>query len=526
MNVANTFLPPPREIRAVVQGAFTAPITGGSPRAANGIVYGQYHAPILEYIFPENVPGAPLPENNFNTMDFLAQGGYSSSAGTLVGQLNPWPSNVVPAVTCATAAANAGGPYAANSGATIPLLGGATGTQPITFAWTATGGAFSNASLAVTNWTAPQVAVSTTFSLTLTATNCGGSSNSTTTVTVAAASAPTVNPIPNQSVLSGAAGSFNVTGSDPNVPPATPLAWTISQAGAPALLSLVITPTGPTSATVSFTAPAGVVAPTNITVTVTATNTIGISTSALTTVTINPAPVVQPPVVNPVAAISVPVSASDVSILVTGSDPNVPARTPLLFTVTQTPAGTLQFPSGGCALGVVQGNLCVTPSGPTSATISFNAPATPASVSLTITAINSAGVVSLPITTTVTVTDVFSITAAEYRTNKQRLIVNVTDNTIDPTIQIFLQPYRCENAAAPCVQTAPGVWTYDPDPAHGGVGNLFTGGAGGLYLIDVVGAPAPACKLGGAYSTPCNVVSISARSSKGGTASSVITRIR
>jgi hypothetical protein len=288
----------------------------------------------------------------------------------------------------------------------------------------------------------------------------------------------------------------------------------------------VITPTGPTSATVSFTAPAGVVAPTNITVTVTATNTIGISTSALTTVTINPAPVVQPPVVNPVAAISVPVSASDVSILVTGSDPNVPARTPLLFTVTQTPAGTLQFPSGGCALGVVQGNLCVTPSGPTSATISFNAPATPASVSLTITAINSAGVVSLPITTTVTVTDVFSITAAEYRTNKQRLIVNVTDNTIDPTIQIFLQPYRCENAAAPCVQTAPGVWTYDPDPAHGGVGNLFTGGAGGLYLIDVVGAPAPACKLGGAYSTPCNVVSISARSSKGGTASSVITRIR
>jgi hypothetical protein len=526
MNAANTFLPPPREIRAVVQGAFTAPITAGSPRAANGIVYGQYHAPILEYIFPENVPGAPLPENNFNTMDFLAQGGYSSSAGTLVGQLDPWPSNVVPAITCTTAVANAGGPYAVNSGGTIQLTGGATGTQPITFAWTATGGAFSNASLAVTNWTAPQVAVSTTFSLTLTATNCGGSSNSTTTVTVAAASAPTVNPIPNQSVLSGAAGSFNVTGSDPNVPPATPLTWTISQAGAPALLSLVITPTGPTSATVSFTAPAGVVAPTNITLTVTATNTIGISTSALTTVTINPAPAVQSPVVNPVAAVSVPVSASDVSILVTGSDPNVPARTPLLFTVTQIPAGTLQFPSAGCALGVVQGNLCVTPSGPTSATISFNAPATPTSVTLTITAINSGGVASLPITTTVTITDVFSITAAEYRTNKQRLIVNVTDNTIDPTIQILLQPYRCETAAAPCVQTAPGIWTYDPDPAHGGVGNLFTGGAGGLYLIDVVGAPAPACNLNANYKTPCSVVSISARSSKGGTASSVLTRIR
>jgi hypothetical protein len=526
MNAANTFLPPPREVRAVVQGAFTAPIGPGSPRAANGIVYGQYHAPILEYIFPENVPGAPIPENNFNTIDFLAQGGYSSSAGTLVGQLNPWPSNVVPAVTCATASANAGGPYAANSGATIQLTGGATGTQPITFAWTATGGSFSNAGLAITNWTAPQVAASTTFSLTLTATNCGGSSSSTTTVTVAAASAPTVNPIPNQSVVSGAAGSFNVTGSDPNVPPATPLIWTINQAGAPALLSLVITPTGPTSATVSFTAPAGVVVPTNITVTVTATNAIGISTSAITTVTINPAPAVLPPVANPVAAVSVPVNASDVSILITGSDPNVPAQTPLLFTVTQTPAGTLQFPSAGCALGVVQGNLCVTPSGPTSATVSFNAPAAPVSVTLTIRAINSGGVTSAPITTTVTVTDVFSITAAEYRTNKQRLIVNVTDNTIDPTIQIFLQPYRCENAAAPCVQTAPGVWTYDPDPAHGGVGNLFTGGAGGLYLIDVVGAPAPACSLNGNYKTPCSVVSISAQSSKGGAASSVLTRIR
>jgi hypothetical protein len=525
MNSTDTFLPPPREVRAVIQGAFTAPIVPGSPRSANGIVYGQYHAPILEYIFPENVPGAPLPENNFNTINFLAQGGYSSSLGTLVGQLNPWPSNIVPTVICAPAAANAGGPYGASSGATILLSGGATGTVPITFAWTATGGTFSNPNLPVTNWTAPQVAVSTTFSLTLTATNCGGSSSSTTTVTVAAASAPTLNPIPNQSVASGAAGSFTVTGSDPNVPPATPFTWTVSQAGAPALLSLAIAPS-PTSAIVSFTAPSGVLVPTPITVTVSATNTIGLTTSVSTTVTITPPVPILPPVVNPVAATSVPVNSSDVSILITGSDPNVPAQTPLLFTVTQTPAGTLQFPSAGCALGVVQGNLCVTPSGPTSATISFNAPATPTSVSLTIAAINSGGVVSAPITSTVSITDVFSITAAEYRTNKQRLIVNVTDNTIDPTIQIFLQPYRCETAAAPCVQTAPGVWMYNPDPAAGGIGNLFTGGAGGLYIIDVVGAPAPACNLGGQYRTPCGVVSISAQSSKGGVASSVVTRIR
>lgn len=527
MNAADTFLPPPREVRAVVQGAFTAPITAASPRSANGIVFGQYHAPILEYIFPENVPGTPLPENNFNTIPFLAQGGYSSSAGTLVGQLNPWPSNVVPTVICVPAVANAGGPYAVNSGGTILLTGAAAGTTPITYGWTATGGTFSDSTVPVTNYTAPLVAVSTTFNLTLTATNCGGASNSTTSVTVAAASAPTVNPIANHSVTSGSNGSFAVTGSDPNVPAATPLTWTISQTGAPALLNLIITPTGNTSATVSYTAPAGVLAPTDITVTVIATNTIGVASApASSTVTINPAAAVLAPVVNPVAAISVPVNSTDVSMLVTGSDPNVPARTPLTYVVTQTPAGTLQFPSAGCALGTTQGNLCVTGSGVTSATISFNAPAAPVTVTLTITAINSAGVASAPVNATVTVTDVFSITAAEYRTNKQRLIVNITDNTVDPTIQIFLQPYRCETATAPCVQTAGGVWMYDPDPANGGVGNLFTGGAGGLYLIDVVGAPAPACNLGGQYRTPCGVVAISARSSKGGVAASVVTRIR
>src|SRR6185369_497009 len=111
----------------------------------------------------------------------------------------------------------------------------------------------------------------------------------------------------------------------------------VSQAGAPALLNLIITPTGATSATVSFTAPSGVVAPTPITVTVSAINTIGLATSALTTVTINPPVPVLPPVANPVAAVLVPVSSSDVSLLVTGSDPNVPAQTPLIFTVTQTP---------------------------------------------------------------------------------------------------------------------------------------------------------------------------------------------
>ncbi|HEX7287606.1 MAG TPA: hypothetical protein VF532_15565 [Candidatus Angelobacter sp.] len=615
MNASGTFLPPTREMRAVIEGAWTP--AGPQTTYANGIIAGQYHAPILEYIFPENVPGAPIVENNFNSIPFLAQGGYTSSAGTLVGQLNPWPSNIVPAPFCAAPTASAGGPYSTGSGGTVALNGTSGGTGPFTFAWTANAGTFDNAGVSNPNFTAPQTAVGTTVNLSLTVANACGSSTATSTVAVSAALAPTVNPIAPQTVDSGSGGSFSVTASDPNVPPAVPLTWSVSQSGTPALLNLAISSGGATSASVTFTAPSGVITPTNITVTVTATNTAGVSSAPVsTTVTINPAvacnaPVANaggpytvssggsitlngsatgstpltfiwaapaqgtinpldaatstytapvtpvpldvtvsltaangcagspntasanvhvnaalPPVVNPVAAISVPVNTSNVSMLVTAIDPNVPALTPLTFTVTQTPAGTLQFPSALCPGGVTQGNLCVTPAGPTSANITFNAPATPTTVTLSFTAINAAGVASAPVTTTVTLTDVFNITAAEYRIGKQRLIVNVTDLTVDPTIQIFLQPYRCEVNAAPCAPNAQGIWMYNPDPAAGGVGNLFTGGAGGLYIIDVVGAPKPACNLNANYATPCGTVSISAVSSKGGAASSALTRIR
>jgi hypothetical protein len=59
------FLPAPREVRAVIEGAW-AP--GQTATAANGLIYGQYHAPIGEYIFPEQIPGAPVPPANFESM--------------------------------------------------------------------------------------------------------------------------------------------------------------------------------------------------------------------------------------------------------------------------------------------------------------------------------------------------------------------------------------------------------------------------------------------------------------------------
>ena len=114
------FIPPTREVRAVVEGLqqfqpgtiipnpnSQVPGTPSAKTAANGIFYGQYHAPIGEYIFPENVPGTPIPENNFNTIPFLAFGGYQSLTGVQAGVLDPWPSNVpAPAFVCATPTIN------------------------------------------------------------------------------------------------------------------------------------------------------------------------------------------------------------------------------------------------------------------------------------------------------------------------------------------------------------------------------------------------------------------------------------
>ena len=144
---AGNFLPPTREVRAVFDGlsqfkpgTSTAnpnsqvPGTPGANSAANGIFWGQYHAPIGEYIFPENIPGSAVPENNFNTIPFLAQGGYQSITGVQAGVLNPWPSNIKPnAGICATATI-VGGPYSVAQGASLQLSGSVTAgaTTPVT----------------------------------------------------------------------------------------------------------------------------------------------------------------------------------------------------------------------------------------------------------------------------------------------------------------------------------------------------------------------------------------------------------
>jgi hypothetical protein len=488
----NSFLPPTREVRAVVEGAW---VPGQTTTYANGIVAGQYHAPIGEYLFPENLPGAPIVENNFNSMPFLAQGGYTSAAGTLVQQLNPWPSDVVPAQFCAPAVANAGGPYAVISGGTVALAGSATGTLPISFAWSATTGSFSNASAANPNYTAPVVASDTPVTATLTATNCGGTSTSTTTINVSVGLAPTVSPIPNQTVTSGASSSFAVTASDPNVPPATPLTWSISQTGTPALVGLTITPTGPTTANVTYTAP-GVTTQASITVTISATNTAGLTSAAVfTIVVVNPA---AAPLVNPVAPISLFSGQSSPVIALSGSDPNVPAALPLTFSVAQSGAPSL------VGLLVTQGP---NPPGNT-ANLTFVAPTlpptqiTPSVITLTITARDTLGLVSAPVTTTVTVNplpDVITLASAQYRVNQKRLVITVND--ANPSVTLLLQPYL----------TTAGT-TYNPDPAAGGVGNVFTNNLNGTFTITISGVPAPACNANGNFAIPCTLKPLDVKS--------------
>jgi hypothetical protein len=396
---SNSFLPPTREVRAVVQGAWTP--AGPQTTYANGIIAGQYHAPMADYRFPEALPGKPIVENNFNSMPFLAAGGYTSSAGTLVGVLDPWPSNTPPPPPQCTTTPTAvtGGPYTSPSGGSITLNGSAvTPDAPVTFLWAAAAGTFSNPNIANPVYTAPIVGVQTNAGLTLTVTTCGGTSSAPTTVVVNAAIAPTVNHVAPLTLFSGANGSMPVTGSDPNVPPALPLVFTAVQAGAPALNNFLVTqgPNPPgTGATITFTAP----------------------------------------------------------------------TLPLGQVITST-------------------------------------------VNLTINATNSANVVSAPEFTSVTVVplpDAITPTSAQYRVNNKRLIVTATSSVVSANVNLILQPYI----------TITGT-VYNPDPAAGGAGSVFTNNGAGAYTLTINGVPEPACGNPAGNTTPCPTKSMDVKSNLNG----------
>jgi hypothetical protein len=387
------FIPPTREVRAVIDGDSQfkpgtieanpnsqVPGTPGAQTAANGIFYGQYHAPIGEYIFPENVPGTPVPENNFNTIPFLAYGGYQSLTGVQAGVLNPWPSDVAPPpVVCATPTLN-GAPYSVASGGSIQLSGSipAGSSTPVTIQWTAgttAGGTDLNGALTGATTTTPTFNASGlaagTYHLTFTASNPCGVASAATTITVTGAPKPTIAPIQNQTVTAG--NLVTITATSSSLPAPT---WTWAQVSGPANPALSQTPTAATA---------------------------------------------------------------------TGSSQ-------LKF--TPTVAGTYVY-----------------------SVIATNANGASPATNVTVT-------VSAAVPTNITLTPV------EYRTSKQRLIVTATST--DATVSSMrLLPYLTESGT-----------TFDP--ATLGAANLTVSlVAPGSFTVTAVGAPPPACNLGGTYATPC-----------------------
>jgi len=304
-NVADTFLPATREMRAVIEGLQSQnPANPTALKSSNGIYYGQYHAPILEYIFPENVPGKPIVENNFNTMPFLACGGYASSANTLAGVLSPWPSNSAPAAcagSCQPVTLTASASPATTSGGTpVTLTAISTaGTAPITFQWTqdatdpvqvlpAGGVAGSTAT-----FTAPLVTSSSTLRFTASATNCSGTVSVDVPVNINGAVAPTVSytPAAPASVTSGQPfGPFTASCTDPaNLLPCT-FQWTQTNAGAAGVPTILVPNPKNTAAIGPFTVtlPTGSPAAT-IQLKVVATNSAGVASAPeFTNVTVNP----------------------------------------------------------------------------------------------------------------------------------------------------------------------------------------------------------------------------------------------
>ncbi|HEX3481836.1 MAG TPA: hypothetical protein VHT91_42780 [Kofleriaceae bacterium] len=290
MNQAGTFLPPTREVRAVIEGLQgQIPHASGAQTAANGLFYGQYHGPILEYIFPENAPGAPIVPNNFETIPFLACGGITLSDGSVAGPLQPWPGAVAPVCANAPAApvASAGPAQVVASGATVTLAGSATGAAPLVFSWAQTAGptvALSDPAIATPSFVAPAVTAPTALTFALTVTNPAGSSTATVTITINASTAPTIVHIAPRTVASGTAVAMTATCSDPNGL-ACSFVWT-QTSGTPVVLS----PNPHVGATVSFTvALAAGVAPAVLQFQIVATNTAGVSSAPdVTTVTVTP----------------------------------------------------------------------------------------------------------------------------------------------------------------------------------------------------------------------------------------------
>jgi len=485
---AGTFLPATRMMRSVLRGAYTAaaPVMSG-----NGLITGQYAAPIFDFLFPENLgvgnPPVPL---NFAEFPFLANG-TGAFNGVNVGQLSPWPSTIAVVPVCGgpqfppppvpvPPVANAGLAKTVGSGAFVALDG--TGSSDpsalaITYAWTQTAGpavTLNSTAVATPTFTAPTLAVGApnallTFQLVVT--NSAGTPSTLAGVSITVTAPPPVKlaPVANagaaQTVASGAIVQLNGTASsDPNTP-ALPFTLNWVQTGFGGQPPVAIS--NPAAATPTFHAPV-TAAQTVLTFTLTATNTAPLSSNASVNITVNPA---VAPVANAGANQGVKVNNA---VTLSGSLSTDPNGLPLTYTWTQV-SGTPV---------VLTGANTVSPT--------FTAPAAPSVLGFTLTVnnglLNSAAAL-VTVTVNANVADTVNITVAEYRTGQQRLTINATSSILDGTPVLTLMGFGINGTGVPM--------SYQ--------GN-------GLYIVVLSGVAQPA--------------TVTVNSSFGGTKTSALTKLR
>jgi len=427
MPSAGSFLPATRMMRAVINYAYppgiSDPLISG-----NGLVTGQYNAPIFEFLFPENlgIGSTPVPLN-FNEFPFLANGTWGAVAGTNVGQLTPWPGTIIAPQNCgfppsaAPPTANAGPAQSVVSGAVVTLDSSAS-TDPnglsIASNWLQIAGTavtMNSFFAAKPSFTAPAVvapATSLTLMFQLIVTNSDGlqSNPSYVTITVTpsapTATAPNANAGAAQTVGSNATVQLNGNASsDTNVPAQTlTYSWSETALGGQPAVTL----SSSTSATPTFKAPVVSGTAAILTFTLTVKNTSGLTSSSTVNVTVNP---VVAPVANAGAAQTVAVGAT---VQLNGSSSSDANGLPLTYSWTQTSGTTIAL------------------TGATTATPTFTAPDSPAVGPFTFKLIvNNGYLASAPATVTITVTansDVVTITSAVYISKKSKLTITATSS--------------------------------------------------------------------------------------------------
>ena len=318
-----TFLPPVQNVGAQISGT----VSGVNN---NGIVFNSYQLPNPEFIFPEDLVSGNLPPRaNFNDLPFLVNGtGPWPTPGSVfdseliqlgarrsevpipqptqsVGQLNPFPDGVTPAVGCTPnispgGAANA---VASFSGSTNPITAGtivtlsSVGSTPVNgpFLWTQVVNP-GDPQVTIVNPTSPTATfvapvVGAPLNLGFQLTVGGGNTTTPSTANVSvpivvppAGTAPSVfaSSAPASPVPSAAAVTLTATGIDPNGGTLT-FTWT-QTAGPP----VVLTPTAADGSVQTFTAPTvpALVAPQSLTFSVTATSSVPAIPTGSTSVTV------------------------------------------------------------------------------------------------------------------------------------------------------------------------------------------------------------------------------------------------